>query len=179
MSWGSLRDAVDVTRAEEAERRAREEADADRPQATRALVLSSGGVDSTTCLAVAVDELGAENVTTVSVFYGQKHRRELEAADAVARYYGVAHRVLDLSEILKDSNSALMAGSNQDVKHASYAEQIAEDGEGPVSTYVPFRNGLMLSAVAALAMSIYPDEVTEIFLGAHADDAAGDAYPDC
>ena len=179
MSWNSLHDAVAVTRAEEAEERAREAAVTGQRPATKAVVLSSGGVDSTTCLAVAVDELGAENVTTVSVFYGQKHRRELEAADAVARYYGVAHRVLDLSEILKDSNSALMAGSSQDVKHESYAEQIAEDGEGPVSTYVPFRNGLMLSAVAALAMSIYPDDVTEVFLGAHADDAAGDAYPDC
>ena len=48
-----------------------------------------------------------------------------------------------------------------------------------VRTYVPFRNGLMLSSVAALAMSIYPDEDVEIYLGAHADDAAGRAYADC
>lgn len=149
------------------------------PAATKAVVLSSGGVDSTTCVAVAVDALGAKNVTTVSVFYGQKHKKELEAADAVASYYHVAHRVLDLSNVLKDSNSALISGSDQEIKHESYADQIAEDGEGPVTTYVPFRNGLMLSAVAALAMSLYPDDYVDVYLGAHADDAAGDAYPDC
>ena len=46
----------------------------------KAIILSSGGVDSTTCLSVAIDELGAENVSTASIFYGQKHARELEAA---------------------------------------------------------------------------------------------------
>ena len=147
--------------------------------ATRAVVLASGGVDSTTCLAVAVDALGAENVCAVSVFYGQKHQRELESAASVAAHYGVAHRVLDLSNVLADSKSALMATSDADIEHESYATQIAEHGEGPVSTYVPFRNGLMLSAVAALAMTVFPDEVIDIYLGAHADDAAGDAYPDC
>ena len=57
--------------------------------------------------------------------------------------------------------------------------QIKENGEGMVATYVPFRNGLILSSAAALAMSIYPDETTEIYIGAHADDAAGRAYADC
>ena len=46
----------------------------------KALVLSSGGVDSTTCVSVAVHELGRENVATVSIFYGQKHRKDLVAA---------------------------------------------------------------------------------------------------
>ena len=50
----------------------------------KALVLSSGGVDSTTCVSVAVHELGRENVATVSIFYGQKHRKELDAAQKVA-----------------------------------------------------------------------------------------------
>jgi 7-cyano-7-deazaguanine synthase len=48
-----------------------------------------------------------------------------------------------------------------------------------VETYVPFRNGLMLSSVAALAVSLFPDEEVQIYLGAHADDAAGNAYADC
>lgn len=48
-----------------------------------------------------------------------------------------------------------------------------------VSTYVPFRNGLMLSAVASMALSLYPDDDVDIYLGAHADDAAGNAYADC
>ena len=46
-------------------------------------------------------------------------------------------------------------------------------------TYVPFRNGLLLASVAALAMAKYPDDEVDIYLGAHADDAAGNAYADC
>lgn len=145
----------------------------------KALVLSSGGVDSTTCIGIAVDKLGAGNISTVSVFYGQKHEKELECAAKIADYYAVPHFVLDLSEIMKFSNCPLLSHSTEGIRHQSYAEQIAQDGEGMVRTYVPFRNGLLLSAVAALAMSIYPDEDTAIYLGAHADDAAGNAYADC
>ena len=145
----------------------------------KALVLSSGGVDSTTCVGIAVDKLGKENVSTVSVFYGQKHAKELECANKVAKFYGVKHYELDLSSIMKYSNCPLLKGSTEKIKHESYAEQIKKNGEGMVSTYVPFRNGLMLSSVATLAMSIYPNEEVEIYLGAHADDSAGRAYADC
>lgn len=145
----------------------------------KAIVLSSGGVDSTTCLSVAIDELGIENVSTVSVFYGQKHSKELECAKRIADHYGVKHYELDLSSIFKYSNCSLLSQSTEEIVHESYAEQIAKDGEGMVRTYVPFRNGLMLSAVASLAVSIYPDDMVDIYLGAHADDAAGNAYADC
>ena len=145
----------------------------------KALVLSSGGVDSTTCLGIAVKDVGSENVSTVSVFYGQKHNKELECADKVAKFYSVKHYVLDLSNVLQYSNCSLMKNSTEDIPMMSYAEQIEKNGEGKVSTYVPFRNGLMLSAVAALAQSIYPDDDVDIYLGAHADDAAGRAYADC
>ena len=63
-----------------------------------------------------------------------------------------------------------------EISHKSYAEIIEQNGEGTVDTYVPFRNGLMLSQAAALAYSSTADEV---WYGAHADDAAGAAYPDC
>lgn len=145
----------------------------------KALVLSSGGVDSTTCVGIAVKDLGSENVSTVSVFYGQKHNKELECADKVAEFYNVKHYVLDLSNVLQYSNCSLMKNSTEEIPMMSYAEQIEKNGEGKVSTYVPFRNGLMLSAVAALAQSIYPDDDVDIYLGAHADDAAGRAYADC
>jgi 7-cyano-7-deazaguanine synthase len=72
-----------------------------------------------------------------------------------------------------------MADSTQEIDHRDYATQIAENEDGMVNTYVPFRNGLMLSAVTALAISLNPTEKTAIYLGAHADDAAGCAYPDC
>lgn len=144
---------------------------------TRALVLSSGGIDSTTCLALAVERFSTANVSTVSFFYGQRHRKELDAAQAVAERYGVAHYMLDIASVLRYSDNALMAGSTQDVARGTYADQ--KDAVGRPNTYVPFRNGLMLSAAAALAASLYPDEACAVYLGAHADDAAGDAYPDC
>lgn len=147
----------------------------------RAIVLSSGGVDSTTCVGIAVNDLGASNVTTVSVYYGQKHDKELKCAEKIAEYYGVNHKVIDLSNtgIMDGSNCPLLKQSDEKIPEHSYAEQIAENGEGMVTTYVPFRNGLMLSAIAAMAMAIYPDDEVDIYLGAHADDAAGDAYADC
>lgn len=145
----------------------------------KAVVLSSGGVDSTTCVGIAVKDLGAENVVTVSAFYGQKHKKELDSAEKVAKYYGVKHYTLDLESILQYSNCSLLAKSTEKIKHESYAEQIAKNGEGMVSTYVPFRNGLLLSSVAAIAVSLFPNEDVEIYLGAHADDAAGEAYADC
>lgn len=145
----------------------------------KAVVLSSGGLDSTTCLGIAVDKLGAENVSTLSVFYGQKHSKELECARKVADYYKVKHYEMDLSEVMKFSNCSLLNHSTKEVAHESYAEQLKKTNGAPVATYVPFRNGLFLSAVAALALSIYPDDEIEVYCGMHADDAAGNAYPDC
>lgn len=145
----------------------------------KGLVLNSGGVDSTTCVAYAIDKLGKDNVSTVSIVYGQKHEKELKCAEQIAEYYGVEHYVLDLTNVFKFSNCPLLKGSTKKIVHKSYAEQIAENGEGMVETYVPFRNGLMLSAAASLACSIYENEEVEIYLGAHADDAAGEAYADC
>lgn len=144
----------------------------------KGIVLSSGGVDSTTCLGVAVARLGKENVSTLSVFYGQKHERELQAARKVASWYGVRHDELDLSAVLAYSDCSLLRGSEQKIQHISYSEQV-QAGSGKVSTYVPFRNGLMLSAAASMADSLYPEEHCIIFLGAHGDDAAGNAYADC
>lgn len=145
----------------------------------KAIVLNSGGVDSTTCVGIAVDELGYENVSTASVFYGQKHEKELECAKKISEHYNVNHYEIDLSDVLKHSNCPLLANSTEEIAHESYAEQIAHNGEGMVRTYVPFRNGLMLSAVASLAASLYPEDDVDIYLGAHADDAAGRAYADC
>ena len=143
----------------------------------KALVLSSGGVDSTTALAQAVEEYGKENVIALSVSYGQKHDKEIQAAKAVAGYYGVEQLFLDLEKIFQYSDCSLLKQSTQDIPEESYSTQIEKNGEGkPVSTYVPFRNGLFLSAAASIALS---RECDVIIYGAHADDAAGAAYPDC
>ena len=143
----------------------------------KALVLSSGGVDSTTALGLAVKKYGRENVIALSVFYGQKHDKEIRASIAVADYYGVEHLFLDLSVIFKDSNCSLLRHSTEKIPEESYADQIRKtEGEKPVSTYVPFRNGLFLSSAASIALS---RDCSVIYYGAHADDSAGAAYPDC
>lgn len=141
------------------------------------VVLLSGGIDSTTCLAMAVDRAGAENVFALNMFYGQKHRKEIECARKVAAHYGIPYNEMDLSCVMQYSNCPLLEHSDKAIKHESYATQLkALGGEGTVDTYVPFRNGLFLSAAAAFAMSV---GAGIIYYGAHADDAAGRAYPDC
>ena len=142
----------------------------------KALVLCSGGVDSTTLLAMAVERYGAENVFALSISYGQRHEKEIESAKAVAAYYGVEQRFLDLSAIFADSNCSLLAHSTDQVPEESYAEQLDESNGAPVSTYVPFRNGLFLSSAASMALSL---GASVLYYGAHHDDWAGNAYPDC
>ena len=142
----------------------------------KALVLFSGGVDSTTCLGLAVDKYGADEVLALSVYYGQKHSKELEAAERVAAYYGVKWRTLDLALIFADSDCTLLKGSDKEIPKESYAEQLSHAEGSPVSTYVPFRNGLFLASAASIALSNGCDV---IYYGAHSDDAAGNAYPDC
>ena len=142
----------------------------------KALVLFSGGLDSTTCLALAVKKYGAENVIALSVYYGQKHDKEIKAAKSIAEYYGVTLKTLDLAAIFADSDCSLLAGAAADIPKESYAEQLAHTDGKPVSTYVPFRNGLFLASAASIALS---DECGVIYYGAHSDDAAGNAYPDC
>ena len=130
----------------------------------KALVLFSGGVDSTTCLGMAIDKYGKDNVIALSISYGQKHTKEIEASNKIVEYYGVEHISLDLEKIFEYSDCSLLSHSDEKT-----------DGK-PVSTYVPFRNGLFLSTAASIALS---KDCGVIYYGAHADDAAGNAYPDC
>lgn len=132
---------------------------------TRAAVLLSGGLDSATALAVARAE-GLE-CHCLTVDYGQRHRIELEAAEAVAQHLGAAsHRVvaLDLRAI---GGSALTA----DMDVPKNAER---GGEGVPVTYVPARNTVLLALLLGLAEVV---EASQLFIGANAVDYSG--YPDC
>lgn len=142
----------------------------------KAMVLSSGGIDSTTCLGMAVEKYGKENVIALSISYGQKHDKEIKASNDVAEFYGVEHICLDLEKIFEYSDCSLLQHSTQEIPEEAYAEQLKKTDGKPVSTYVPFRNGLFLSSAASLALS---KGCSVIYYGAHADDAAGNAYPDC
>lgn len=143
------------------------------------LVLCSGGLDSTVLLHSIVKTYGDDNVIALSVFYGQKHAIERDSALWQCEKLGVQLIEADLSQMFKYNLdvSALLQGSKMNIVHKSYAEQLEDlGGSGTVTAYVPYRNGLFLSFAAAVALQLGCDE---IFYGAHADDAAGHAYPDC
>jgi len=143
---------------------------------TKAFVLLSGGVDSSTCLGIAVAAHGKENVTAISIDYGQRHKKEIECAENVAKYFGVLHETHTIQGIPK----SMLTDPNQAIPDCSYS-----DIKGVSPTYVPFRNGQLLSKIAGIAASrvSQPNEVGGetgiIYIGTHAEDAENDAYPDC
>lgn len=142
----------------------------------KVIVLASGGLDSICLLYKAVKDYGSANTIALSLYYGQKHDKELECLNWQANHLGIEYYIRDLSAVFdfnKDC-SALLKGSSREIEHKSYAEQLAAHHE--VSAYVPYRNGLFLSYAAAVALQLGAEK---IFYGAHADDAAGHAYPDC
>jgi len=132
---------------------------------SRAVVLLSGGLDSTTVLAIARAE-GLE-CHCLTVDYGQRHRIELEAAKRVANALGArSHRIITL-DLRAIGGSALT--DDIDVPK----DQDPESGEVPI-TYVPARNTVMLSLLLGLAEVV---EADQLFIGANAVDYSG--YPDC
>ena len=131
----------------------------------RAVVLLSGGLDSTTVLALALSE-GLE-CHCLTVDYGQRHRIEIEAATAVAEALGAAsHRVLGL-DLRAIGGSAL----TDDIEVPKDGDP--ESAEVPI-TYVPARNTVLLSLLLGLAEVV---GARQLFIGANAVDYSG--YPDC
>lgn len=128
----------------------------------KAVVLLSGGLDSTTCMAIAKSE-GYE-IYPISFEYGQRHSRELECAKEVAKYFDVKeHKVIRMDNV----GGSALTDKNIDVP------EYKGDGEIPV-TYVPARNILFLSYALGWAEVI---EAQAIFIGVSAVDYSG--YPDC
>ena len=143
---------------------------------SKILVLASGGLDSTCLLHKAVKEYGADNVYALNMYYGQKHHKEHDCFLWQMDRLGIKnYETLDLSTIFAGYKGCTLLVGGGDIPHGSYAEQLAKK-PGVVSTYVPFRNGLFLSVAASIALQ---NDCYKIWYGAHADDAAGNAYPDC
>ena len=133
----------------------------------KAVVLSSGGVDSTTVMAIAKSE-GYE-IYSLSFRYGQRHAFELEAAKKVAEKLGVAkHLVIDI-DLRKIGGSAL----TDEIEVPKNREEHEMRHEIPV-TYVPARNTIFLSYALAWAEVV---GASDIFIGVNAIDYSG--YPDC
>lgn len=139
----------------------------------KGLVLSSGGIDSTTCLAIAIKNLGVDNVSSVIIHYGQRHSREVESARRIAEYYGINSYEFHIEDLFKYSNCSLMK-RGQNVVESTYEDQVHLGKK--ITSYVPFRNGLMLSICATLAQSLWEEEECYIYLGNHLSDYA---YADC
>ena len=133
----------------------------------RAVVLSSGGLDSTTVMAIAKHE--SFELYSLSFDYGQRHLFELEAARKVAEFFGVnKHMVINI-DLKKIGGSALT--DNIEVPKGAAEESMA--AEIPV-TYVPARNTIFLSYALAWAEVL---QSSDIFIGVNAIDYSG--YPDC
>lgn len=130
-----------------------------------AVVLLSGGLDSTVVLAKALEE--GKAVFALSFDYGQRHRVELEKAAAIASHYGIPHKTIHLSV---DWAKSSLLGDGTPVKGRTKKE--IEVGGVP-TTYVPMRNTLFIAYAASLAESL---GAKEIFFGANIHDKCG--YPD-
>jgi len=133
----------------------------------KAVVLSSGGIDSTTVMAMAKHE-GFE-IHSLSFFYGQRHAVELEAAQKVADAMGAAKHLVMNIDLKKIGGSSLT--DDMDVPKARHERAMSR--EIPV-TYVPARNTIFLSFALAWAEVL---ESSDIFIGVNAIDYSG--YPDC
>src|SRR5437763_4112246 len=139
-----------------------------RPGMTRkAVVLLSGGLDSTTTLAIAKDQ-GFEPYA-LTFRYGQRHTTEIEAARRIAERFGVARHVIAAIDLRQFGGSALTA--DIDIPKNRSLEDM---GDGIPVTYVPARNTIFLSFALAWAEVL---ECSDIFLGVNALDYSG--YPDC
>jgi 7-cyano-7-deazaguanine synthase len=142
---------------------------------TKIFCLLSGGLDSTVALAKMQSEINGDALA-ISIDYGQRHLREVDAALDVAHFLSVEHRVVSINGIIP---TTMLTDASQPLPNASYADLPA----GISPTYVPFRNGLMLSVLTAIAQGwVREDEKNRqavVAFGAHAEDAHNWAYPDC
>lgn len=131
----------------------------------KAIVLLSGGQDSTTCLAWAVDRFGVGNVRCLTIAYGQRHQLEVEAAERIAEAFGVPiHEML----IHGMDGNALV-----DASIPIAADGGGADGKLP-TTFVPGRNAVFLSLAAGLGAQYGS---TDLVTGVCQADYSG--YPDC
>jgi len=130
----------------------------------KAVIVLSGGLDSTTCMGIAKAE-GYE-LYPITFHYGQRHNREVEQAIEVGKHYQVTdHRIVDLT-FLKDIGGSALTDESVDVP--------TEAEEGIPVTYVPARNMIFLALASAYAEVI---GATAVYTGVSAVDYSG--YPDC
>lgn len=132
-----------------------------------AIILLSGGLDSTTCIAIAKEQ--GYTISALSFFYGQRNVFEIDSAKKIAEHYGITeHLCLDLPLGAVGGSSLTTSAPLEENRSMS------EIGNKIPSTYVPARNTLFLSYALAWADAL---SCTNIFIGVNAVDTSG--YPDC
>ena len=133
----------------------------------KALVVLSGGQDSTTCLYWAIDRFGRENVSSLTFDYGQRHRVELASAAEIAEFADVPNAILPIDTFAALGGDALTA-TDIGVKSE------LDEKTGLPNTFVPGRNLVFLTFAAAFA---YQRNIAHLVTGVAETDYSG--YPDC
>jgi 7-cyano-7-deazaguanine synthase len=139
---------------------------------TKAIVLLSGGQDSTTSLWWAMRTYNSNDLLALSIFYGQRHEAELPAAAEIAKLAGVRHQVLRADVLASIGDSDLVKKDTEIKASGGYGDHAAP--AGLPSSFVPGRNLLFLSLAAAVAVR---EGCKEIVTGVCQTDYSG--YPDC
>ena len=134
---------------------------------TKALVVLSGGQDSTTCLYWAIDRFGRENVSSITFDYGQRHRIELTSAAEIADFAGVPNTILPIDTFAALGGDAL---TSTDIA----VKSTLDEDTGLPNTFVPGRNLIFLTFAAAFA---YQRDIGNLVTGVAQTDYSG--YPDC
>lgn len=117
------------------------------PKATGAVVILSGGMDSTITMRLAVEKYGKDNVAALTFDYGQKQRLEIDMARTTTRILGVKHKVVDAS-FLGDISKGFSANVDPNIAMPTIKDVL---GDATPKTYVPNRNMILMSIVAAYA----------------------------
>lgn len=134
----------------------------------KAIVITSGGMDSTAALYAAVQQFGVTEVAAISFDYGQRHKKELEHAGRICDSLLMQHRIIDITSINGLMDGSALTRQDIDVPEGHYEEKSMQ------VTVVPNRNMIMASIAAAWAVA---EGAETIVMGMHAGDHA--IYPDC
>lgn len=131
-----------------------------------AIVVHSGGMDSSICLALAIREFGAGNVLSLSFSYNQRHSNELVQAAKICRTWNVDHRILSIDCLTEITSNALTDSSQSIIHHQ----------DSPPNTLVVGRNGLMarLGAIHAHHLGAHC-----IYMGVIEVEGSHSGYRDC